>query len=335
MMGIRRVGTVCLAILMSVSLAAQQAPAKKDEKKRSKQELAELEQIIKLVDGVMAGQPAPTDVQLSLEPYFLKSVEPRSFVPFVLTVVSPPAADAALFVRVVNPASQPDPKAKKVEYPWEDTGFVSAAQLAGGKLNRAFMATAGTYDVYVAVRERLPEKAPKTQVPKMGVLKATVVVPDFFNAELNTSSILVTDKVIVLNAPITPEEARERPFVLGLQELVPASDADFKKSEELAVFFQVYNPGLDAAGKPNLSMEYEFHRKDGDAEKFFNKTSPQLVNASNLPPQFDPVKYQIPGGIAIPLASFPEGDYRLAIKVTDKASGKSLTRDVRFTVKAS
>ena len=145
----------------------------------------------------------------------------------------------------------------------------------------------------------------------------------------------VTDKVNMLDAPISPEEARERPFVFGAQELVPAADMDFGKSEELSIFFQVYNPGLDQAGKPNLVMEYEFHKKEGDGEKFFNKTNPQTISAANLPPQFDPAKFPVPGGITVPLASFGEGDYRLAIKISDKVSGKVLTHDVNFAVKAS
>jgi hypothetical protein len=108
---------------------------------------------------------------------------------------------------------------------------------------------------------------------------------------------------------------------------------EFKKSEELSIFFQVYNAGLDQAGKPNLTLEYEFHRNEGGTEKFFNKTNPQQVNASNLPPQFDPAKFPVPGGITVPLASFAEGEYRLAVKITDKAAGKTLNRDVKFTVK--
>jgi hypothetical protein len=321
--------------VVSASLAvAQQAP-KKDEKKRSKQEQQEIEQVVKLVDAVMAGQPAPTDVTMSIEPFFMKSQEARTFVPFVLNVNNAPKTDAALYVRVVNPAVVPDPKAKKVEYPWDDIHFVPASQLAGDKvlLNRVFMATAGTYDVYIAFKERLPEKAPKNTVPKMGVLKTQITVPDFYNAELNTSSILVADKVNMLTAPIGMEEARERPFVFGLQELLPAPDMEFKKAEELSIFFQVYNSGLDASGKPNLTMEYEFHKTEGGAEKFFNKTSPQTVNAANLPPQFDPAKFPVPGGISVPLTSFGDGQYRLAIKISDKASGKTLTRDVKFTVK--
>lgn len=335
MMVIRRAMAVAVALVVSATFAvAQQAP-KKDEKKRSKQEQQEIEQVVKLVDGAMAGEVAPGDITMSIEPFFMKSQEARTFVPFVLSVKNAPKTDAALYIRVVNPSTVPDPKAKKVEYPWDDIHFVPAAMLAGEapKLNRVFMVAAGTYDVYVAFKERLPEKAPKTTVPKTGVLKTQITVPDFYNAELNTSTVLVAEKVNVLSAPIGPDEARERPFVFGAQELLPAPDMEFKKAEELSIFFQVYNSGLDTTGKPNLTLEYEFHKTEAGAEKFFNKTNPQVVNSTNLPPQFDPAKFPVPGGITVPLASFGEGEYRLAIKITDKAANKVFTRDVKFTVK--
>ena len=59
------------------------------------------------------------------------------------------------------------------------------------------------------------------------------------------------------------------------------------------------------------------------------------MNESNLPPQFDPAKFPVPGGMTVPLTSFGEGDYRLEIKVTDKTSNKVLTRNVNFSVKAA
>lgn len=335
-MAIRRAMAMVVALLVSASFAvAQQAPTKKDDRKRSRQEQQEIEQVVKLVDGVMAGQPAPSDVTMTLEPFFMKSQEARTFVPFILKVNNAPAAPAALYIRVVNPAAQPDPKAKKVEYPWDDIHFIPAEKVAP-TLHRVFMAPAGTYDVYVAYKERTPEKnAPRNFVPKMGVLKTQVTVPDYYNGELNTSTILIADKVNMLTAPPSMEEARERPFVFGIQELVPATDMEFKKSEELSIFFQVYNSGLDPSGKPNLTLEYEFHRTEGGTEKFFNKTNPQTVNASNLPAQFDPAKFPVPGGITVPLASFAEGEYRLNVKITDKAAGKTLSRDIKFTVKGA
>ncbi len=82
-------------------------------------------------------------------------------------------------------------------------------------------------------------------------------------------------------------------------------------------------------------MEYAFHQKTADGEKFFNKTDPQVMNAETLPPQFDlAAGHQLTGSLAVPLASFPEGDYRLELKVSDKVSGKSVTRESTFSVAA-
>ena len=84
-------------------------------------------------------------------------------------------------------------------------------------------------------------------------------------------------------------------------------------------------------------MEYNFYQKPpaGAAEKFFNKTSPQDLNGKTLPAAFDmSLGHQLQTGQAVPLASFPAGDYRLEIKVTDKLATKTVTRDVNFTVTA-
>jgi hypothetical protein len=117
-------------------------------------------------------------------------------------------------------------------------------------------------------------------------------------------------------------------------EIVPAYDTKFTKKSELSTFMLIYNPKVDAANKPDVTVEYNFYQKPaGQPEKFFNKTSPQSLNAQTLPPNFDfAAGHQLQSGQAVPLASFPEGDYRLEIKVTDKIANKSLTRDVNFTV---
>lgn len=311
------------------------ALAQKDDKKRSKQEKEEIETVVKMVDAAMAGQPAPADVQMKIAPVFLKSQEARNFVPFTIEMTGIPQKDAVLYIRVVDPTAKPDEKKKKVEYPWDDVHFVPAAQLTGSpvRLNRVFMAKPGTYDVYIMAKERLADKAPKNTVVKSGLLKTSVTVPDLAS-EFTTSSILVADKVNMLTAPLSMDEARERPFAFGTQELEPAADMEFTKAEELSIFFQVYNPGLTAGGKPDLTLEYNFLRKEGAEDKFFNKTNPQAINESNLPPQFDPAKFPVPGGITVPLKSFPEGEYRLEIKITDKTSNKVLTQNVKFNVKA-
>ena len=170
------------ALTMAAVLVAtlpMTALAQKDDKKRSKQEKEEIETIVKMVDAAMAGQPAPSDVQMKIAPVFLKSQEARNFVPFSIELTGLPPKDSVLYVRVVDPTVKVDPK-KKAEYPWDDVHFVPAAQLAGtpARLNRVFMAKPGTYDVYVMAKERLADKAPKNTVVKSGLLKTSVTVPE-------------------------------------------------------------------------------------------------------------------------------------------------------------
>ena len=63
---------------------------------------------------------------------------------------------------------------------------------------------------------------------------------------------------------------------------------------------------------------------------------PWPLNAETLPPGFDVAQgHQLVGSLNVPVSAFEAGDYRLAIKVTDNKSGKSLTHDVAFTVAGS
>ena len=120
-------------------------------------------------------------------------------------------------------------------------------------------------------------------------------------------------------------------------EILPTFETKFTKKAELSTFMLIYNPKVDSANKPDVSVEYNFYQKQaGQPEKFFNKTNPQNLNAQTLPPNFDfAAGHQLQSGQAVPLASFPEGDYRLEIKVTDKIANKTLTREINFTVTPS
>jgi hypothetical protein len=161
---------------------------------------------------------------------------------------------------------------------------------------------------------------------------------------LTTSSVIVSERVDQVTAPLTPQQALERPYALGPIEIVPVADTKFTKKSELSTFMLIYNAKPDAASKPDVTVEYIFcqaaagaEAKEGDpckaGEKFFNKTNAQSLNAQSLPPEFSlAAGHQLQTGQAVPLASFPEGSYRLEIKVTDKAATKTVTRDVNFTV---
>jgi hypothetical protein len=338
-----------LALAFSVALVAQ-----KDERKQSDAQKKEIQNIVKIVDGVVAGQPAPDDLALSwVRADMLKAQGNKEYVPFTVSIdpTKVTGGNVTLYWRVVAkdagaqaaPAGENDKDKdknkdkKKSDYAYEDITFVPVDQSQNPmRISRSFTVGAGGYDIYIVAKETAPEKAPKNAPPqKMSVLKETVNVPDFWNAsELNTSSVIIAKRIDPLPAPLTPQQQADRPYALGAMEIVPAFETKFPKKGELSTFLLIYNPKVDSANKPDVSVEYNFYQKPaGQPEKFFNKTAPQNLNAQTLPPNFDfAAGHQLQSGQAVPLASFPEGDYRLEIKVTDKIANKTLTRDVNFTV---
>ncbi len=332
-----------------VSQNQSKGGAKPGQADKQQQEL--LQALVKLADEAMTGQPVPNDVPLQFQPNFLKAQENRTYVPFTLVVDGSKLANpgVALYIRVAArgttapappaaAASEKDKDKKKTappmptSYPFEDVHFLEIAPAASqpARVARAFAVPAGDYDVYFVLRER---NAPPSGAPKASVLKQTIAVPNFWTNDLTTSSIMLADRVDTLSAPLSREQQIEHPYVIGQSDIQVASDSKFRKSEELSVVFLIYNPAIGADKAFNLQVDYAFYRKTPEGEKYFNRTESQKFTPAGLGPQFDlSAGHQLVAGQAVPLAGFPEGDYRLEIKVMDLVSGKSLTRDVAFTV---
>jgi hypothetical protein len=353
----RRVVAVWLAFafVLSVGVFAQTDKKTDDAVKKDAQSLS------KLTDAALAAQVGPNDFNVAwVRDDFLKGPKDKEFVPFTITLdpTKASAENLTLYWRVVPAggavAAAVDPTKKNDKQPaakpiWEG---VTAVPVAGTtnpmRLSRSFVAPVGNYDVYVVAKELPGDKAPKNFMPKTVVIKRTVNVPDFWSNELTTSSVIIAERIDPLPAPLSQTQLVERPYAaLGVMEIFPTASSKLPKKSELSVFFLIYNPKADSAQKPDITIEYNFcqaapgNQPKPDepckmGEKFYNKTEPQVMNAQTLPPAFDlSMGHQLQTGQAVPLAGFPEGDYRLEIKVTDKLASKTVTRDVNFTVTAS
>jgi len=349
----RRVILLGSAAVLTFS-AALFAQNNQQPKKLTDAEKKEAALIQKIVDDTAAGQPAANDLSLAwVREDLLKAQGNKQYMPFSVSLDPSKVAGGkvSLYWRVVSkdpaPAAapadgkKPDDKKKegRPEYAYEDLNVVAvpAGQSGPMRISRSFTVAPGNYDVFVVAKEPTPEKPKKNDpAPKVSVIKQTLKIDDLWNGELNTSSVIVAEKIEPLAAPLTPQQQAERPYALGTMEIIPAFSTNFTKKTELSTFLLIYNAKVDAANKPDVSVEYNFYAKQAGTEKFFNKTNPQNLNAQTLPPQFDfAAGHQLQSGQAVPLASFPEGDYRLEIKVTDKLANKTLTRNVDFTVSGS
>jgi len=236
-------------------------------------------------------------------------------------------------------------------YPYEDVSFLDLKPAAPGqplRIQRGIGVPAGSYDLYIVLHERpfdaaqgrgaTPAAAPAATAPaapagKTAVLKQPLDVPNYAAGEFSTSTVILAERVDQLPTPIAPDAQSEHPYAFGQTEIVVAPDHKFKRAQELIVLLQIYNPMLAPEKKFNLEATYTFYRQDAGTEKRFNSTEPQTFSSETMGVGFDPSgNSSIQAGQGVPLQSFPEGVYRLEIKITDKLSSKVLTQNVNFTV---
>ena len=323
----------------------------------------EIQTVYHMADAAMGGQ-TPTDFPIQLQTDFLKAQSGRVWVPMTLTLdpAKTTAGPLSLYLRVTPrgmpapaanaaPAPAPDPKNDKdkkkndkdkkdakgapppaaaPQYPYEDVALLELKPPAPGqplRIQRGIGVPPGAYDLYIVMHERAPGG-------KASVLKQALDVPNYGSAELTTSSIILAERVDTLPAPIATDQQSEHPYAFGQTEIVISPEKKFKKSQELIVLFQIYNPNLTADKKFSLEATYTFYKQEAGAEKRFNSTEPQQFTNDTMGPNFDPTgaTSSIQAGQGIPLQSFPEGNYRLEVKITDKQSTKVLTQNVNFTV---
>jgi hypothetical protein len=363
-----------LVILSLLLLSASASWTSQDKDKKDKQDpaqQAEIRALITSVDDVMAGKPGANTLPLKWEQeHFIKAQANKTYIPFTLAI-DPPAftttTPVGVYLRVVKkgqapptapPAADKDKKGEKgaappSQYSFEDIFFLDATPPAAGqpqRIRRAFAVEPGEYEVFAAVKEKAGATAPAATPattptsgdaaaatgPKLGVLEHDLSVPSLEGTDLTTSSVIIAEKVDVLQTPVPTERQADNPYTFGPMKITPSRGNKFTKKDDLNVIFWIYGAATDpATKKPNVTVDFSFSQKLADGEKYFNKTDPQEMNAATLPPEFDlAAGHQLPGSLQVPLASFPEGEYHLQVKIADKVSGKSITRDVNFTVAA-
>src|SRR4051812_21959142 len=193
----RRAGFALLVLAVSVSSIGLFAQSK-DDKKKDEAQKREIQNIVKSVDDLAAGQTAANDLSMTwVREDVLKAQGQKEYVPFTVQIDPSKVSGGtvAFYWRVVskNPAAaapvadagkkddknkdkdKDKDKAKTSTYAYEDISFlpVTAGQTSM-KISRSFTVPAGNYDVFLMAKEPAPEKAPKNAPPaKMSAIKQT------------------------------------------------------------------------------------------------------------------------------------------------------------------
>jgi hypothetical protein len=146
--------------------------------------------------------------------------------------------------------------------------------------------------------------------------------PQGFSA--NTMPELSVTEIALSSTGNSARKALDRPATVEVTRLSP------RQSVAGAVY--ISHATVSLSRTPDVLVEWKFYRQEGTSRIFFNRTSPQPFNAQTLPRGFDITTHRLVAAQEVPLASFPPGDYVLEVTVSDRLSGKVVTREARLVV---
>ncbi len=144
-----------------------------------------------------------------------------------------------------------------------------------------------------------------------GVSELPLVVPSIGTDPLTMSSVVLADSIETL--PVKSIGAGQ--FAIGDVKVRPRIDGEFHPDERMEVYFKIYNASGDAAAAREIA--YEVTR---NGEPVLRQTS-----ETGSPAELAIRK-------TLDLSTFAPASYTLRVTVTDKVTGKSITRQVPFTV---
>jgi len=301
----------------------------------------EIRSLVETVTAARMGERADDVSGFEIVPSYMRGVEGNTYTPFTLvidsTVITGPSI--ATYLAVTPVGAQPSGGGELPMALFEDVFYSTVSTVSGEEIHiaRALQAPGGEYDVYVALlnSEGGVEAGGIGSEPTILLKTERLTIPDFWNDELETSTIFLVENIEPLTEAPTQEEMILFPYTIASARIAPKFDSNYSAGSTLRFVFQIYNAG-HTAGMPNVQVTYDFYQIGTGGEEFFNRTPPQDLNSETLPAVFNLTEgFQLPAGQQIPLGSFPAGDYRLEMTVIDNEASTEITKDLLFTVEGN
>ncbi|HSK71185.1 MAG TPA: GWxTD domain-containing protein, partial [Pyrinomonadaceae bacterium] len=174
---------------------------------------------------------------------------------------------------------------------------------------KAIALTPGTYKVDVIVRDVVSGNR--------GIRSVGFTVPRYEENKLSTSTLILASKLRSTN-----ERDIGGMFVIGDAKVIPNLSSEIQQGQELGVYLQVYNAGIDQTTlRPAVDVEYIL-LKDGKEILRQPETWEGLSDAGQ----------RLTLARLLPTTQMPAGNYEVKIKVKDKVGGQALEPSAKFKI---
>ena len=174
---------------------------------------------------------------------------------------------------------------------------------------KAIALTPGTYKVDVVVRD--------VGTGNRGIRSIGFTVPRYNENKLSTSTLILASTL-----RSTTERDIGGSFIIGSAKVIPNLSGVYKKGQDVGVYLQVYNTGIDQTTlRPAVDVAYVL-MKDGK----------EILNQAENWEGLSDSGQRLTLARMIPTTSLAAGDYELKIKIKDRVSSQMLEPSAKFSV---
>lgn len=199
---------------------------------------------------------------------------------------------------------------------FEDSVAASATaeELADAKerksiYQKAIALSPGTYKVDVVVRD--------VKTGNKGVQSLGFTVPKYDDKKLDTSTLILASKLRATN-----ERDIGASFVIGGAKVIPNLSGKYKKGQDVGIYMQVYNAGIDQTTlRPAVDVQY-----------ILTKDGKEIMNQPENWEGLSDSGQRLTLARLLPTTSLPNGSYELKVKIKDRVSGQLIEKASKFTV---
>jgi hypothetical protein len=115
------------------------------------------------------------------------------------------------------------------------------------------------------------------------------------------------------------------PLVVKGMEVVPSANNRFKRSDNVIMYTEIYEPLLTSEPPPRVGFAYRVFDRTTNKEIFFTGLAP----ADDFVKKGNPV---IPAGLMVKVKDLPPGGYRMVVQAADSAHNQAANRQVDFDI---
>ena len=174
---------------------------------------------------------------------------------------------------------------------------------------KAVALTPGTYKVDVVVRDVVSGNR--------GIRTIGFTVPKYEENKLDTSTLILASKLYS-----TTERDIGGMFIIGGSKVIPNLSGNYKRGQDVGVYMQIYNAGIDQTTlRPSVDVDY-----------ILTKDGKEILNQREDWQGLSDSGQRLTIARLLPTAAMTLGNYEIKIKIKDRVSGQYKEGNGKFTI---